>query len=142
MPYGDKIKFRDTRSGRYRKALPYEKNKFFQVDTLSRGLANFAFKSANQMAEYANSFAEDMLKYAINNAPWTDRTGDAREGLEVAVTLDNESLEIDLYHTIEYGIWLEVRWGGKYAIIIPTVEAMGPKLFDKMNNMFSEIEYP
>jgi hypothetical protein len=140
MAYGQG-RFRDNRTGRWRKPLAWEKNRFFQVDTLSKGLANFAFKSANGMAEIANDFADDLVAYAQRNAPWNDRTNDAREGLQSAVTLYNDSLEIDLYHTVEYGIWLEVRWGGKYAIIIPTIETMGPKLFDGMNNLFGEIIY-
>jgi hypothetical protein len=141
MAYGDHVKYRDERTGQYRKARNWEKNRNFQVDTLSEGIANFAFKSANRMAEIAGEFAEDLLNYARDNAPWDDRTGDARRGLEYEVSLYNESLEVDLFHTVEYGIWLEVRWGGKYAIIIPSVEAMGPKLFDKMNDIFGDIIY-
>lgn len=133
--------FTDKRTGRFRKAAPYEKNRFFKIDTLSRGLANFTFKSADQMIEYANEFADELRQYAQDNAPWQDRTGDARVGLDTAVIMDNQTLEIQLYHTVEYGIWLEIRWGGQYAIIIPTIETMGPRLFDKMNNMFGEITY-
>lgn len=133
--------FKDTRTGRFRKAAPYEKNKYFTIDTLSRGIANFAFKTANSFAHEANGFADHLVEYARANAPWTDQTGDARSGLQSGVTLDNESLEIELYHTVEYGIWLEVRWGGKYAIIIPTVEAIGPQLLAKFDNTLSEIVY-
>lgn len=141
MPFGDKVTYRDTRTGRWRKARPFEKNKFYQIDTLSRGLANFAFKSADEMGEVAQEFASELVDYARTNAPWTDRTGLAREGLVAEVTNANGSLEIDLMHTEEYGIWLEIRWGAKYAIIIPTIETMGPKLYDKMNDMFGEIIY-
>lgn len=141
MAYGDKVTFRDNRSGRYRKPLHWEKNRYYQVDTLSKGLANFSFKSANRMGEFAQEFADDLVKYAQDNAPWEDRTGMAREGLNAEVSLENESLEIVLQHTEEYGIWLEIRWGAKYAIIIPTIETMGPRLYDKMNDMFGEIIY-
>ena len=133
--------FHDRRTGRFRKAAAWEKNRFFRVDTLSRGLANFTFKTLDQIADDANEFAAEMLKYAKNNAPWTDQTGDARAGLDTAVTLDNDTLEVFLFHTAEYGQWLEVRWGGKYAIIIPTVETMGTKLLAKMNNTIGEITY-
>jgi len=141
MAFGDRVNFRDNRSGRFRKALPYEKNRFYKIDTLSKGMASFMFKSADGMAEIANDFADALVKYAQNNAPWKDRTTDARLGLQSAVTLENNSLEIDLYHTVEYGVWLEVRWGGKYAIILPTIETMGPRLFKAMNNIFGEIIY-
>lgn len=142
MPYSDRVNYRDKRSGKFRRPAKHEKNRFFRIDTLSQGIANFAFKTGNGMGEIANDFADQLVSYAVANAPWEDRSGDARAGLQAAVTLENESLEIDLYHTIDYGLWLEVRWGGKYAIIIPTVEAMGPKLLAKMDNLLGEIWYP
>ena len=141
MAYGDRLNFRDERTGRFRRPQPYEKNRYFKVDTLSRGLANFMFKTQNGMAEIANEFADELLQYAQDHAPWQDQTGDARAGLQTAAVLRNESLEVELYHTVEYGIWLEVRWGGKYAIIIPSVEAMGTKLLQKMDGLIGEITY-
>lgn len=141
MPYGDRIQFRDRRSGRYRRPDKYEKNEFFEIDTLSKGLANFRFRNQNEMAGKAQDFAQELVQYARDNAPWEDQTGAAREGLTAEVTLENESLELTLSHTVEYGIWLEIRWGGRYAIIIPTIETMGPRIYEKMNNMFGEIVY-
>lgn len=141
MGYDQRIKFRDNRTGRYRKAKSWERNAHFQVDTLSEGLAKFQFKTANRMGEIAGDFAEELLEYARANAPWGDRTGDARAGLDYEVSLRNESLEVSLFHTVDYGIWLEIRWGGRYAIIIPTVEQKGSELLDRMNNILSEIIY-
>lgn len=139
MAYGE-VTFRDKR-GRFRSPKKYEKNKYFEVDTLTEGLANFQFKTMDRMSEIAVEFAGELLDYARQNAPWNDRTGDARGGLSSEVTAENESLEIQLYHTVTYGIWLEIRWGGKYAIIIPTVEQKGAELFDRMDNILGEIIY-
>ena len=140
--YKELRNFQDRRTGKFRKAARYEKNEFFKVDTLSRGVANFAFKTADSFAEDAAAFADELLDYARANAPWTDRTGDARAGLETFAVIDNDSLEIALYHTMDYGQWLEVRWGGKYAIIIPTVETMGGRLLDRMEQTLGKIYYP
>jgi hypothetical protein len=63
------------------------------------------------------------------NAPWTDRTANARNGL--MATHDATPMvkhELTLYHTMPYGFWLEVRWSGKYAIIGPTMFAIAPDL--------------
>ena len=141
MGWSNRHNFHDRRTGRFRKASPWEKNNFFRVDTLSRGLASFTFKTLDRMADDAASFAGELLDYARQNAPWEDRSGDARAGLDTSVVVENESLEIYLFHTVEYGQWLEIRWGGKYAIIIPTVETMGTKLLAKMNNTIGEITY-
>lgn len=56
------------------------------------------------------------------NAPWTDRTGNARNGL--FAQHESEPMvkhSLTLYHTMSYGYWLEIRWSGKYAIIGPTM---------------------
>lgn len=137
-----RVLFRDNRTGRWRSPASYERNRHFTIDTLSRGVANFTFKTMDRIAEIAQDLAQELVDYAQTNAPWEDRSGDARSGLEAGVNVENGQFDVELYHTVEYGIWLEVRWGGRYAIIIPTIEAIGPKLFAKMNNMLEEIWYP
>lgn len=137
----DRVTFHDNRNGRFRKAGSFERNRFFKVDTLSKGMANFVPKTGTMMAEEAQDFAAELVEYAQQNAPWQDRTGEARAGLSSEVEIENEVLNISLFHTVSYGLWLEIRWGGKYAIIIPTVEQMGARLFDRFTNKLSEIQY-
>lgn len=62
------------------------------------------------------------------NASWTDRTGNARNGLAGDVTSDSSGGVLVLYHTVPYGIWLEIRWSGRYAIVGPTMNEIGPKI--------------
>ena len=35
---------------------------------------------------------------------------------------------LTVYHTMPYGLWLEVRWSGRYAIIGPTMVDIAPQL--------------
>lgn len=58
---------------------------------------------------------------AKQNAPWTDITGQAREGLIAEVYTDSGEVVLTLAHQVEYGVWLETIQNGKYAIIIPTL---------------------
>lgn len=74
-------------------------------------------------AHYVAPQAEAFMK---NNAKWTDRTGAARNGLRAQVQTNGQTVAIVLYHSVHYGVFLEVRWGGKYAIIGPAVQAMAP----------------
>jgi hypothetical protein len=62
-------------------------------------------------------------------ARWTDRTGNARNGL-MAKHDSTPMVEhtLTLYHSMPYGIWLEVRWAGKYAIIGPTMFNLAPDM--------------
>jgi len=64
----------------------------------------------------------------VENAPWTDRTGDARAGLDVGVDHDGENVDLQLFHTVDYGLWLEVIQSGRYAIIMPTLEAFADQV--------------
>jgi hypothetical protein len=65
-------------------------------------------------AEYV---APQIQGFMRTNARWTDRTGNARSGLKAKVVPGNNKIAIVMYHSVPYGVFLEVRWGGKYAII-------------------------
>lgn len=76
---------------------------------------------------------------ARNNAPWQDQTGNARNGLFAEAYREKESMGIVLYHTMEYGIWLEVKNSGQYAIILPTVREMGPVVMNSIRGVMNRI---
>jgi hypothetical protein len=96
---------------------------FFLVeDTLSLALEDVGPKLMGEVEAHALKMAEEILDYAKTNAPWEDRTGAARAGLDVAVQQDVEAIIIQLYHTVDYGLWLEVIQNGRFAIIMPTLE--------------------
>ena len=84
--------------------------------------------------------AASMQEYARTHASWEDRSGEARAGLTAEVV--DEGLfqnSIVLYHTVDYGIWLEVRWNGRYAIIQPTIEHYGPIVMAGLGTLFGTI---
>jgi hypothetical protein len=87
--------------------------------------AAFAVAFEAGMGAYTKGFAKRVEQYAKSNAPWADRTGAARDGLTAEGYFRLTQYTIVLYHTVDYGIWLEIRWNGRYAIIMPTIEAMG-----------------
>lgn len=84
-------------------------------------------KATVAAAEYIAPQAEAHMKA---NAPWTDRTGAARNGLHAKAVVQSTVVGIVLYHSVPYGIFLEVRWSGKYAIILPTVQEFAPKFLE------------
>lgn len=67
------------------------------------------------------------------NAPWNDRTGNARGGLRaIHESQSRVSHSLILFHTMPYGVFLEVRWSGRYAIIAPSVKELGPDLMKRV----------
>lgn len=78
----------------------------------------------------ANRLATDAEALMKRNAKWKDRTGNARRGLYAIVGREGTFIFVELGHgkDVTYGIWLENRWNGKYAIILPTSEVVMPQL--------------
>ena len=81
--------------------------------------------------------------YAKSKAPWTDRTANARSGLSSTWTgsigSGSAKFEIDIFHRVPYGIWLEVKYNGKFSIINKTVNAEGKKFFDAANQVMAKM---
>jgi hypothetical protein len=69
------------------------------------------------------NWAGQLEGYAKDHAPWTDRTGNARNGLHGGVEVRKDEYVLFLSHGVDYGIWLELAHGGNYAIVRPTVDA-------------------
>lgn len=94
--------------------------------------------------------AQNVQDYARVNAKWTDQTGNARQGLFARHSTGGgrnakgqftgggkSTHNITLYHTMPYGIWLEVRWAGKYAIIVPTIQVEGARIMGNVNKLMA-----
>ena len=75
-----------------------------------------------------------------SNARWTDRTGNARNGLGAQPSLSRNKAALVLYHSVPYGIYLELRWAGRYAIIRPAIEHFGPIMMQSLSRLlFTEM---
>lgn len=74
-------------------------------------------------------------------APWRDRTTNARNGLAAtAVKLTKTSFAILLTHAVEYGIFLETKNDGKYAIILPSIRLYAPKVMKTLTNIMDRLD--
>lgn len=102
-------------------------------NTLSRGIATAMVEVPHHIEERVLKTAVEALDFAKEQASWGDRTGDARAGLDTDVSQEGEVIVWTLFHTVEYGIWLEVRWNGKYAVIMPTLELYADRLGNNMD---------
>ena len=73
------------------------------------------------------------------NAPWTDRTTNARNGLVATYAREGaDTHSIILAHRVSYGIFLEVRFAGKFAIIMPTINEYFPKIMATLNKILEK----
>ncbi len=84
----------------------------------------------------AQRWAPEIENWMRDNAPWTDRTGNARQTLYTAVRqVANEMVELILSHGMDYGVFLETKNMGRYAIIAPALDEFGPKLWADVQEM-------
>lgn len=109
-------------------------------DTLTPGLRRFPDVANRQIAQTIDYFSPRVEGYARDNAPWTDRTGNARTGLRARPQHESRSHSIVVFHSVPYGIWLEIRFEGRYAIILPTVQIQGRELMAFMKGLFGRMK--
>lgn len=124
-------------------------------DVIARGIERYGAKMLVAVQAAATYWGQYVQDAARNDAPWEDRTGAARGGIffavdgfglapligtvtpEAAQARDSDieivsgsatELVITLGHTVFYGKYLEFYNGGRYAIIMSTLEENLPML--------------
>lgn len=99
---------------------------------------NYPNESLNKMERVCSRTIAPMLQqYAQTNAPWTDRTGNARRGLHSQYNRRTRtSFVMSLSHGVDYGIFLELCNSGRFAILMPTVEALMPQILEEIGNVW------
>lgn len=129
---------------------------------ISQGLVAYGKKVEAALYAIAGKWGQDVQDEARQAAPWKDRTGHARSGIFYAVdgfgmgTMIGEvsaeaktlmkdtsveegsaqTLVIVVSHTVFYGKFLELSNGGKYAIIMSTIEKNLPRLEKLVQGIF------
>lgn len=82
----------------------------------------------------ANRLVDETVMWMKANAPWEDRTGEARSGLKgnvqfnAGVGPEGTAMRIFLGHGVDYGIHLELGMGGRFQIIKPGLDRLAAKL--------------
>ena len=108
---------------------------------ISPHLMELPSKLRKQIAKEFAAEAPKVQEYMKRNAPWQDRTGDARAGLTAVYVGDRfvERSVIRLSHGVPYGIFLETRNAGRYAIIVPTLVDEGNRIMEDMGGLLERL---
>lgn len=97
-------------------------------DTLSVKMKALPAGTIRALNALMLSQAPRVQSFARSTAPWSDQTGNARNGLFARNGGGGGNYYIELYHTVPYGIYLETRWGGRYQVIVPTIQSEGARI--------------
>jgi hypothetical protein len=93
----------------------------------------------NAIKAIADRYAPEIEEYMKINAPWVDRTSNARQGLHTEVEQAvGEFVTLWLKHRMTYGWYLEginpatmeeMRNAGRWAIINPALDVYAPRIW-------------
>ena len=113
----------------------------YSQSTLANGLNRMSDKLGAVVLMYSSTKAVELESKMKKNRPWTDRTGMAKATLNAKVSQPTPStIRITLAHGVDYGIDLEMKHGGNYAIVGPTVREEGPRLISDLNGLMQKLK--
>jgi hypothetical protein len=105
------------------------------ADAYARPAREKANRLRDELAAILAPIASAIQAAMRAGAKWVDRTGRARSGLVARIKRAGSSVSIVAGHTAPYGIWLEVRWGGRLAIVMPTLQSFYGQINDAMKRL-------
>lgn len=103
---------------------------------LTKNIKAFSKKGKQLAFEQMQKEAKDLEKYMQANAPWQDRTGDARENLNAKVEQKGQKITIILSNPVYYGYYLERGMGKRFAIIDPTIKTKSGEVMESLRGLF------
>lgn len=98
------------------------------MSEVKRNLDEWVKRQRAAVVALANNWAGQLEGRAKANAPWTDRTANARNGLFGSTEVRGNETFIRLGHSVEYGIFLELANDGRFAILKPTIDRAVPDI--------------
>jgi hypothetical protein len=108
------------------------------ADQVNRSLNDWAARRRAAVIALAQDWAGELEGRAKEEAPWKDRTGNARNGLRGETMVGRDEVKIALAHSIEYGVFLELARDGRYAILKPTLDAAVPQIYRTYERLWKE----
>lgn len=105
---------------------------------LGRALVKFGEKIDANTLRIATVIADEATAYMKAHHPWTNRTGAAEAGLQAsAVQLAEHLIAIYLVSSAPHGIWLEIKYAGKWGIIPEAMVFAYGRLMQELRAIFA-----
>lgn len=100
-----------------------------QIGQLALQFSDYGRRKESAIVALCQIYSQKGANYARQRAPWTDRTGNARQFLHGKVVKDS-MIRARISHGVYYGIYLEKKYSGRYSIL--------PKVLRQFSYQFLE----
>lgn len=112
--------------------------KFTGTQEVINNLEKWGMNKERNIKRAADVMATEVEKYAKANRPWTDRTGNARAGLKGVSVVSSTDVAIQLHHGVKYGLYLELGFAGRFAILKPTLDRYKPEIIRVLKKFWGD----
>lgn len=108
------------------------------ADKVNANLQAWADRRKAATVALAQVWAGKLEGIMKSNAPWTDRTANARNGLFGSTAIEGNTIFIRCGHSVEYGVFLELANEGRFAIVKPTLDANSAKIIRDYEDVWTK----
>lgn len=100
----------------------------FNLNKLEKDTAQKIYNEMDALMAYGEAEAK-------RSAPWTDRTSNARNSIFGFAEKSGNTIKGILGIGMDYGVYLELRWNGRYRVIWPTLNILSTKISSFFNKI-------
>jgi hypothetical protein len=104
------------------------------IEQVLPGIKAWTARLRAKIYAVAMHMADQITAWMQSNAPWEDRTGEARAGLRAWAVQMATGAYIVLAHGVPYGIYLERMKAGSLGILAPAVQYWAPQFIQAMRS--------
>lgn len=119
---------------------PYSRGFDFDATQISRNLAVLDEQIENFIDQDVDLHERKAELEMKTKAPWRDHTGAARRTLWAKGTRTGKNVHFELGHGQDYGIYLEENNEKRFAIVEPTLRALGQSFMRSLERMFLQLQ--
>jgi hypothetical protein len=89
-----------------------------------------------EIQRLAKKYAPEIEAYLKREASWIDRTGNLRQSMYAEVESSLTEIVLAFDYGLDYGVYLEFKHQGQYAIIAPALDHFAPKFWADVQALF------
>lgn len=106
------------------------------VDVFTRGFARYDATIQRALRGICDVFVPLIEAWMKQNAPWVDRTSNARQGLYAMADDLVMGAYVAFGHGVDYGTWLEVKRSGYWGILLKAYDHFAPLIWAAVEKLF------